>query len=309
MKIVVAEPLGVKKERIHEVFDRCIPMGSVDLEIWETPPSDGEEWLKRCVDADILVEVNHPLDRDFFEKCEKIRFVAVAFAGIDHIDTKVCAEKGIEIGNCPGYSASAVAELVFGLIAALKRRIISMDGAVREGGTRNGFVGTEICGKRFGIVGYGHIGKKVAALAKAYGCEVLVSTRRPGEEEGVSFVSLEKLLRSCDIVSLHLPLTEESRGLIDKEKIAWMKEGAILINTARGAIVDSIALAEAVESGKLAGAAVDVFETEPPLAEDHPLLRSEKIVVTPHIGFATEEAFEARLEMSSKNIAAFIAGR
>lgn len=306
MKIVIAEPLGVKKEHICEVFDRRLPLENVDLVIWETPAADEEEWLARCVDADILVEVNHPLDRDFFEKCGRLRLVAVAFAGVDHIDTEVCAEKGIEIRNCPGYSADAVAELVFGLIAAVKRHIIPLNEAVRRGDTRNGSVGTEIGGKRFGIVGYGHIGKRVAALAKAYGCDVFVTTRHPGVADDVTFVPLEELLERCDIVSLHLPLTEESRGLINEEKIALMKDGAILINTARGAVVDSKALAEAVESGKLAGAAVDVFETEPPLKRDHPLLNNEKIIATPHIGFATEEAFETRLEMSAKNIARFL---
>ena len=309
MKIVIAEPLGVKKEHICEVFGRCLPLKNVDLVIWETPAADEEEWLARCVDADILVEVNYPLAREFFEKCGKLRLVAVAFAGVDHIDTEVCAEKGIEIRNCPGYSADAVAELVFGLITAVKRQIIPLNEAVRRGDTRNGSVGTEIGGKRFGIVGYGYIGKRVATLAKAYGCEVFVTTRHPGVADDVTFVSLEKLLATCDIVSLHLPLTEESRGLINEEKIALMKDGAILINTARGAVVDSEALAKAVESGKLAGAAVDVFETEPPLKRDHPLLNSEKIIATPHIGFATEEAFETRLEMSVKNIADFIVGR
>ena len=309
MKIVIAEPLGVKKEHICEVFGRCLPLEKVDLVIWETPAADEEEWLARCADAEILVEVNHPLGREFFEKCGKIRLVAVAFAGVDHIDAEACAKRGIEVRNCPGYSADAVAELVFGLIAALKRQIIPLNGAVRRGETRNGFIGTEIGGKRFGIVGYGHIGKRVAALAKAYGCEVFVTTRHPGDADDVLFVPLEELLAVCDIVSLHLPLTEESRGLINEEKIALMKEGAMLINTARGAVVDSDALAKAVESGKLAGAAVDVFETEPPLERDHPLLDSEKILATPHIGFATEEAFETRLLMSAENIADFIGSR
>ena len=308
MKIVIAEPLGIERERIIETKNAYLPGKDIELVIAETPPAEEEEWLGRCRDADIVVEVNHRLDRGFFAACGKLRLVAAAFAGTDHIDRTAAAEAGVAVRNCPGYSAAAVAELVFGLITAVKRQIIPMDGAVRRGGTRGAFVGTEIGGKHFGVVGYGHIGKRAAALAKAYGCKVYAATRHPGGDDGVTFVTLEELLAVCDIVSLHLPLTDESRGLIDGEKLALMKEGAILINTARGAIVDSAALADAVESGRLAGAAVDVFETEPPIDANHPLLRAGKIVATPHIGFATKEAFETRLTMTFQNIAAFLGG-
>lgn len=306
MKIVVAEGLGVAKEHIEEVAKEYIK-SDAELVICEDRAVTEEELFARIADADIIVEVNQPLGRALLERCEKLKLIAVAFAGIDHIDTAACEELGIRVANCPGYSASAVAELVFGLLTAVKRNLIAFDAETRKGGVRGSFVGTEISGKKFGIVGFGHVGKLVAKIAAAYGCEVFACTRTPQQWNGVTFLPLEELLKTCDIVSLNLPLTAESKGMIGEKEIAMMKDGAILINTARGPVVDSVALANAVESGKLAGAGIDVFETEPPIAEDHVLFGCDRIVVAPHIGFATEEAFENRLRMSFRNIAAFLA--
>lgn len=305
MKIVVAEPLGVTREHIIEVCKKYVT-DDISLTIYEDRAETEEQLLSRCIDADIIVEVNQPLNGNFIRSCKNLKLIAVAFAGIDHIDSEACKEVGVVVANCPGYSASAVAELVFGFLTVLKRRLIDFDRITRHGGTRNGFVGTEIGGKNFGIVGFGHVGKLVAKIAAAYGCRVFACTRTPKEYEGVTFLSLEKLLQTCDIVSLHLPLTAVSKGMIGAKEIAMMKDGAILINTARGPIVDSAALAAAVESGKLAGAGIDVFETEPPVDRNHPLFQHERIVTAPHIGFATEEAFETRLQMSFENIAAFL---
>ncbi|MGM9567001.1 MAG: NAD(P)-dependent oxidoreductase [Clostridia bacterium] len=308
MKIVVSEPLGVAREHIVEVCKEYIN-DDVTLVIYEDRAEGEAELIARCKDADVVVEVNQPLSSAFIRECKNLKLIAAAFAGIDHIDAEACKEAGVTIANCPGYSASAVAELVFGFLTALKRRLVEQDAAVRKGETRKGFVGTEIGGKNFGIVGFGHIGKAVAKIAKAYGCNVYAHTRTPQPWDGVTFLPLDELLAVCDIVSLHLPLTSSSKGLISAEKIALMKEGAILINTARGPIVDSEALARAVETGKLAGAGIDVFETEPPIAADHPLLCSDRIMTAPHIGFATEEAFETRLKMSFQNIADFMKNR
>ncbi len=306
MKIVVAEPLGISRDHIVEVCKEYIK-ADLNLTIYEDRAETEAELISRCRDADVVVEVNQPLSSRFIQSCSKLKLIAVAFAGIDHIDVKACEEAGVPIVNCPGYSASAVAELVFGFLTILKRNLISFDGETRKGGERKGFVGTEIGGKKFGIVGFGHVGKQVAKIAMAYGCRVYVHTRTPEACEGVTFLSLDELLKTCDIVSLHLPLTASSKGLISREKIALMKDGAILINTARGSIVDSDALADALKTGKLAGAGIDVFETEPPIAADHPLLNCDNVVTAPHIGFATKEAFETRLRMSFQNIAAALA--
>lgn len=305
MKIVITESLGISRAHIMEVCRNYLP-NNIDVVIYEERAASREELRSRMEDADILIEVNQPLDRDLILSCKKLKLIAVAFAGIDHIDMEACREVGVKVANCPGYSASAVAELVFGLITAVKRNIVAMDTKTRKGFGRNDFIGTEICGKNFGIIGLGHVGKYVARIANAYNCNVFAYTRTPQVQEGITFLSLEELLKTCDIISLHLPLTKESKGMIGEKEIAMMKDGAILINTARGAIVDSFALAKAVACGKLSGAGIDVFETEPPLVDGHVLLENERIVVTPHIGFATKEAFENRLQMTFRNIAEFL---
>lgn len=306
MKIVVTEPLGVSREHIVEVCKEHINE-NIHLVIYEDRAQSEEELLSRCQDADVVIEVNQPFTAPVIKGCKNLTLIAAAFAGIDHIDTAACREKGVEIANCPGYSAQAVAELVFGFITALKRRLPAFDRATRQGQTRSSFIGTEIAGKTFGIIGLGHIGKQVAKIATAYGCNVCAFTRTIEPMEGVTFMPLDQLLAVSDILSLHLPLTAESKGLINAEKIALMKDGAILINTARGPIVDSDALAAAIKAGKLSGAGIDVFETEPPIAADHPLLNCENVLLAPHIGFATEEAFETRLQMTFQNIAQWAA--
>lgn len=304
MKIVITESLGVSKERIEAVCQAHLG-DEAELVIYEDR-AEGDAFVSRVSGADIIMEVNQPIDRAVLERCPDLKMIAVAFAGIDHIDMDACEELGIKVANCPGYSASAVAELVFGFLTMLKRNLVSFDRTVRKSGTRNGFIGTEIGGKNFGIIGFGHIGKIVARIAVAYGCRVFAYTRNPQPYEGVTFLPLEELLATCDIVSLHLPLTAESRGLLNKERIGKMKKGAILINTARGLVVDYDALAEALSSGYLSGAGIDVFEGEPPVDEDHPLFSLKNAVVAaPHIGFATEEAFETRLEMCFEAMEAF----
>lgn len=305
MKIAVAEPLGLKTEIIEAELKNKIQT-PFSLEIFETAPGDDAEFTERCREADIVIEVNRPMGEEIIGKCPNLKLIAVAFAGVDHIDFEACEKYGVAVKNCPGYSASAVAELVFAYLGNLYRNLPEFDRTTRAGGTRNGFLGTEIGSKTVGIIGYGAIGKKVAQIARGYGCRVLAFSRHSVTEPGVEAVDLETLLRNADAVTVHIPLTPENRHFLNAERIALMKPGAVLINTARGPVIDSDALAEALEEGRLRGAGIDVFETEPPVDTEHPLLQSAKTAVTPHIGFATEEAFMTRLRMTADNIAAFL---
>ena len=252
---------------------------------------------------------NLPFRKAVMERCESLKMISVAFTGVDHVDMDHCREKGILVSNCAGYSNTAVSELVFGLALSLYRRIIPCDRAVREGKDKTGLVGFELSGKKFGVVGMGAIGTRTARLAKAFGCEVLGFNRSPRQIEGVRMVELDTLLKECDIVSLHVPLTEQTRGLIGERELGLMKPGAILINTARGPVVDSAALADALEKGRLAGAAVDVFETEPPIPQDHPLLSAPNVVATPHVAFATKEALYQRAVIVFDNVAGYLDGK
>lgn len=235
--------------------------------------------------------------------------LSVAFTGVDHIALEACRERGIAVCNCAGYSTAAVADLVFGLLIGLYRRIPACDKAVRNGGTKDGLIGFELEGKNFGVVGTGAIGARVARIAAAFGCHVYAYSRTKKQLPGVTYVDLQTLLKTCDVVSLHTPLSDQTRGMIGKEQLALMKSSAILINTARGPIVDSGALAEALSRGEIAGAGIDVFETEPPLKEGHPLFSAPNVLATPHVAFATREALIKRAHIAFENIAAYLRGQ
>lgn len=304
MKIVIIEPLGVEKEKLLEIARKSL---SKDVEIvyYDTRITDTERLIERGKDADVLVVANLPLSEEFIKNCTKLKLISVAFTGVDHIPLELCKKKGICVCNCAGYSTAAVSDLVFGMLISLYRKIARCDTAVRNEGTKDGLVGFELEGKKFGIIGAGAIGTRVAHIAKAFGCEVYAYSRTKKEIEGVKFVTLEELLSDCDIVSLHVPLKKETTHLIDKEKLALMKENAVLINTARGPVVDSEALAEALNEEKIAGACVDVFEKEPPVAAEHPLFHAKNILVTPHVAFATKEAMVKRAYIAFENVRAW----
>lgn len=308
MKLVILEPLGVEKEKLLTLAQEKLG-DRTEIVYYDSRTTDEQELAQRAGDADIAVLSNLPFRKAVMERCESLKMISVAFTGVDHVDMDHCREKGILVSNCAGYSNTAVSELVFGLALSLYRRIIPCDRAVREGKDKTGLVGFELSGKKFGVVGMGAIGTRTARLAKAFGCEVLGFNRSPRQIEGVRMVELDTLLKECDIVSLHVPLTEQTRGLIGERELGLMKPGAILINTARGPVVDSAALADALEKGRLAGAAVDVFETEPPIPQDHPLLSAPNVVATPHVAFATKEALYQRAVIVFDNVAGYLDGK
>lgn len=308
MKIVVIEPLGVAQEKLQNTAKEIIG-DRADIIYYQTKTTDSAELSDRAKDADIIVVSNLPLKREVLENCPKLKMISVAFTGVDHIAMDYCREKGITVSNCAGYSTKSVSELVFGMLLCLYRNIIKCDEAVRNGGTKDGLVGNEISGKKFGIVGTGAIGLKTAAIAQAFGCEVYAYSRTQKQVDGITYLPLDKLMAECDIISLHVPLTEQTKGLINAEKIALMKKGAVLVNTARGPVVDSEALSAALKDGKIAGACIDVFENEPPVAKGHPLLNCPNVVATPHVAFATKEAMEVRAGMVFENVSAYLNGK
>lgn len=232
----------------------------------------------------------------------------MAFTGVDHIAMDACKANGVLVSNCAGYSTAAVADLVFGMIIALYRNMIPCNDVVRKEGTKDGLVGFELEGKKFGVIGTGAIGLRTAAIANAFGCQVLAYSRTKKDIPGITYVDMDTLLSSCDIVSLHTPLNSDTRGLIGKEELAKMKPSAILINTSRGPVVDSAALADALNNGRLAGAGIDVFEAEPPIAKDHPLLTAKNVIATPHVAFATKEALEKRAVIVFDNVDKWLKG-
>ena len=249
-----------------------------------------------------------PLSRAVIEGCPNLKLICVAFTGLDHLDQQACKARGIIVHNAAGYAVHAVSELAIGLMLAVLRRIVSADAAIRTGGDNHELTGHELFGKTLGVVGCGAIGLQVARLGNVFGCRVLGFERHVLRVDDVVIeqVELDELLIRSDIVSLHVPLTAGTRGMIGREQLARMKPSAILINTARGMVVDQSALIEALEGNRLAGAGIDVFDTEPPFPANHPIFRAPNTVLLPHIGFETSEALSAKAEIALRYLEDFL---
>lgn len=310
MKIVVMEPLGVALEKINALAAALQAAGH-EFVYYTSKEAQQDKLLERVQDADIIMLANQPLSAEIINACPKLKMLSVAFTGVDHVALDACRARNILVCNAAGYSTNAVAELTFGLAISVIRNIVPCDARCRRAETKDGLVGFELFGKTFGVVGTGAIGARVAKIAAAFGCRVLAYSRTAKQElvdAGVQYVSLDELLAQSDFVSLHVPLTDATRGLINAAAIAKMKQGAVLLNTARGPVVDSAALAEALNAGKLAGAGIDVFEGEPPIAENHPLCSAKNTVLTPHVAFASREALETRADIVFANIEKWLNG-
>ena len=307
MKLVIIEPLGVEKEKLLSMAQEALS-GRMEIVYYDTRTTDTNELIQRGEDADVIVVSNLSLNGDVIRGCRNLKLLSVAFTGVDHIDMAACRARGITVCNCAGYSTCAVADLVFGLLISLYRNIIPCDSVCRRGGTKDGLVGFELEGKTFGVIGTGAIGLRVAAIAQAFGCRVLAFSRTVKEIPGITYVELDTLLEESDIISLHVPLNDATRGMIGAEEIQKMKKSAVLINTARGPVTDANALSEALKAGRIAGACVDVFENEPPVAADHPLYSAPNTIVTPHIAFATREAMVKRAVTVFENVKLYLKG-
>lgn len=306
-KLVVLEPLGVAQEALKVWFDEAFG-SEVEVRMYDTRATSDEEMIARAKDAHYVIIANQPMSSAVLAGLEAIELLAVAFTGFDHIPLKDCQERGITVCNASGYSNQAVCDLVFGMAISLLRNMRECDKTVRQGGTLQGLVGQELSALTFGVIGAGAIGSQVIKVAQAFGSKVIAFNRSKKEIDGVSFLPLEEVLKTADVISLHLPVNEGTKGIIGENEIAIMKENAILINCGRGPLVDIDALAKALHEKKIAGAAIDVFYTEPPLEENHPLFDTPNTLLTPHVAFATDEAFVKRAHIVIGNIKAYRAG-
>lgn len=308
MKIVLLESLGISREILDTYSKPLVQAGHV-FEHYSRD-IDPQVQIERVHDADIIMIANMPLSGQVIRACKNLKLIDVAFTGVDHIDLQAAREMGVKVSNAAGYSTQAVAEIALCMMLSLLRNIPQVEERCRQGQTKDGLVGCELRGKTVGIVGAGAIGCRTAELCHAFGCRVLGFKRHVtgSEPDFMEMVSLDELLSRSDIVSLHCPINNDSCNLINAQTISKMKQGAYLINTARGPVVDSQALADALISGYLAGAGIDVFETEPPLALEHPLLHSRNTIVTPHVAFASAESMLARADIVFDNITSFLNG-
>ncbi len=304
MKIVAVEPIGISAQRAEEI-KRNLAKAGHEFVWYADRKEDAAALTERMKDAEIVMISNIPLSAEVMSQCPKLKFLDVAFTGLDHIDLAYCQAHNIKVKNASGYATEAVAELAVGLMIDVLRNITSLDGCIRQGGVRGAFLGRELRGKTVGIVGTGAIGVRTAQLLQAFGCRVVAWSRTQKAEVsamGVAYVSLEELMRTSDIVSLHVPLTSETKHLISRELLALCKPTAVIVNTARGNVVDMSALAELLRDGRIAGAGIDVYEKEPPLPHDHPLLNAPNCVLVPHVGYATREAFDDRIDIILRNL-------
>ena len=306
-KVVIMESLGISREELDGLKKQF--EGEVRFTEYEKV-ADIPTLISEAKDADAMIIANMPMPGEVISACNNLKYIDVAFTGLDHVGLDAAREKGITVTNASGYSNEAVAELVIGMAISMLRHIPETQECVRSGGTKDGLVGCELRGKTVGIIGYGNIGSRTGELMHAFGCNILAQSRSVHSDypAWVHQVSQEELLRQSDIVVLHCPLNDSTRGMIDYGKLSMMKPTAILINVARGPVTNEDDLARALKEGKIAGAAIDVFTKEPPLPADTQMLSAPNTLLTPHIAFATKESMSLRAEIVFNNLRKWLDG-
>jgi len=307
-RVLVTQPFP--GERIEVLGRHC------ELQTWPgpgpMPPRELRQHLPGC--HGLVCLITDRIDEETLRLAPELEFVSSMSVGVDHIAVDALTARGIPVGYTPGVLVETTADLAFALILASARRVAEADRYVRRGdwGRETAwspmfFTGKDVWGATLGIVGLGAIGQAVARRARGFGMSVLAWSRTPKGVEGVAEVSLEELLGNSDFVSLHVALTPETRNLLDADRLAAMKPGAVLVNTARGGLVDEQALASALSSGSLYAAGLDVFEQEP-VPPGHPLLGLPNVVVAPHIGSASEKTRQKMADMAADNALAALRG-
>jgi len=309
-KIVVPDdfPQAMTGTKAHERLKEC-----GELTVFNTKAESQKELIERIRDANIVLNIRaySKFTDEVLRSCPQLKMISIWGAGTDNVDLKAAKELGIVVSNTHGSSTISIAEHTMALIFSVSRNIPEIHHAVKGGQWPRGYV-VELYGKTLGVIGTGSIGQRVCELGKGIGMKVIAWTYHPSEEKskrlGVEFVSLEELLKRADVISVHLRLSPETEGLIGRREFGLMKSTAILINTARGAIVDYEALVEALKEKKIAGAGLDVYPVEP-VSPDDPLLRLDNVVLTPHSAGMTKEAMDAGLNMAVDNIIQYMEGK
>ncbi len=308
MKIVITDWQTVAKNDLP--LEKLEALGEVEI----YSLTSKEQLIDRVKDADIALCNKTVFSKEVLEKCEKLKYIGLFATGYNNIDTKFAREKGITVCNAGSYSTNAVAQHTFALLLEHMSHVGNYNKMVQDGGWCKSEVFSpfvfpleELSGKTIGIIGFGNIAKAVAKIALAFNMKVLVYTRTEREAENIEFVSSDELLKRSDVVTVHCPLNDESYRMFNSESFNKFKDGAFFINTARGGVMDEVALRAALESGKLSGAAIDVLETEP-MSPDCALLGAKNCIITPHIAWAPLETRLRLLDIVTENIKAFLGG-
>lgn len=310
MLVKLLEPLNIPHEKIEKYAQKIKNLGH-DFIYYDEKTTDTEELTKRSKDADIVMIANNPFPTEVIDQSEKLKLINVAFTGVDHVGITAAKNQDILITNAAGYADQAVAELVIGLVLDLYRAISFGNQTIRQSGEQAPIQGREIKDKTVGIIGTGNIGLRTAKLFAAFGANLVgydANENPEAKELGMKYLELDQLMRQADIISIHVPLIPSTEGMISAEKLALMNEEAILINTARGPIVDNNALADALNKDQIAGAGIDVFDMEPPIPNDYKLLKAKNTILTPHVGFLSDEAMERRAKIAFDNTVCYLKG-
>ena len=303
MKVVLLESLGISDELLKSYLETVRKMGH-EIEAYERT-SDEEKLVEEIGDADVAIIANMPLPGSVIEKAPNLKYIDVAFTGLDHVGLEACEKRGIKVTNASGYSNVAVSELAISMSLDLLRNIPAVSKRTIEGKTKEGLIGNELYGKTVGIIGLGAIGSRSAKLFNAFGAHVLGVEGHSLEADIKDFVELlpkEEVYQKSDIVVLHVPLNENTRGMVGKQELSLMKKSAILINLARGGVIKTDDLVECLENRGIRAAGIDVFDVEPPLPKYYPLLKLDNVLLTPHVAFATEESMVKRAEIIFSNL-------
>jgi len=302
-----APPVMASSAAYRTLLERAAVDYAVDYH--DTLPAGEAGLIERVAGAGVVINIRSStrFTDAVFRQSPSLRLLSLWGTGTDNVDLAAAAHHGVTVTNTPGVSAFSIAEHALALMLAVARRIPRVDSEIRQGHWPRGQA-VQMHGKTLGIVGLGAVGRQFARIGAGIGMRVMAWTMHPNPSLGFELVSLDDLLRSSDVISLHLRLSSETRSFIGKREIEKMKPSAILINTARGAIIDEQALLDALNSNRIAGAGLDVFEAEP-LADGHPLTHLHNVVLTPHSAGVTPEALEAGLKLSIDNVWNFLDGR
>jgi glycerate dehydrogenase len=275
------------------------------------------ETVARCADAEIVITNKAPLTREIIGALPKLKYIGVTATGYNIVDVAAAKERGIVVTNVPGYGSPAVAQLVFALLLELANHVGHHAQTVREGRWAEcpdfsywDFPVVELQGRTLGIIGYGDIGSSVARIALAFGMKILASKRewKTPPPEGVTPASIDEVFAQSDAITLHCPLTDATKHLVNERTLGLMKSSAFLINTGRGPLIDEEVLAKALNEGRIAGAGLDVLSVEPP-KPGHPLFTAKNCLITPHIGWASREARVRLIDATAANLRAFLDGK
>lgn len=309
-KLVVLDSFTVNSN--DKVWDKFYDFAS-EVKVYHKTLED--EVYNRICDADFVLTCKTPINREVIEKCDKLKYIGSMATGFNHICVDACTNKNITVTNAPNYSTNAVSELVFAFIFHALRKVSKHNERVQNGEWINSehfcFYDKDVCelaNKTIGVLGYGNIGKRVCEIASAFGMNVLVSTRTKREDsENIKFVCKDELFEKSDIISLHCPLNDETKEIINKASISKMKEGVIIVNTGRGALINEGDLKEGLLNNKVGYALLDVVSEEP-MKKDNPLLNVKNCIITPHYGWCPIETRERLMKIIIKNLEEYIKG-